>query len=74
MGKKLIIGQSEWGIADDDASSVVKQVRAAMENGTSTELQLVDGAGRAVSVILNPKAVPTVVLDLDQDPRPSEMS
>jgi hypothetical protein len=74
MAKKLIIGQHEWGIADADAQAVARLVRDAMTNRTSVELQLYDAAGRAVSVFLNGAVTPSVVLDLDQGPRPSEMS
>jgi hypothetical protein len=74
MAKKLIIGQAEWGIADADAQAVAQSVREAMTNHTSVELQLHDAAGRQVTVFLNGAVAPSVVLDLDQGPRPSEMS
>jgi hypothetical protein len=74
MAKKLIIGQQEWQIADEDAELVARQVRDAMINRTSVELPLTDAAGRAVTVFLNGAVTSSVVLDLDQGPRPSEMS
>jgi hypothetical protein len=74
MAKKLIVGQSEWSIADADAPSVFKLVRDAVTTGGSVELPVLDQAGRPVQVLLNAKAAPTVVLDLDGGPRPSEMS
>jgi hypothetical protein len=74
MVKKLIIGQQEWLIADADAESVAEQVRDAMTNGATVELPLADAAGRAVIVFLNGAVTSSVVLDLDQGPRPSEMS
>jgi hypothetical protein len=74
MAKKLIIGQREWEIADADADAVARQVRDAMTNRTSVELPLADAAGRAVTVFLNGAAAPSVALDLDEGPRPSEMS
>ncbi|MEV6350592.1 hypothetical protein [Actinoplanes sp. NPDC051851] len=74
MAKKIVIGQTEWIIPDAGAEAVVAQVRAALNSGTTVELQLEDGTGRAVTVFLNGATVPVVVLDLDQGPRPSEMS
>jgi hypothetical protein len=74
MAKKLIVGQAGWTVPDTDASDVFKQVREALANATTAELQLVDVSGRPVSVFLNGRTVPTVVVDLDGDPRPSEMS
>ncbi|GID32016.1 hypothetical protein [Paractinoplanes brasiliensis] len=74
MTKKLIIGAQEWGIADADAEGVARLVRDAMLNGARVELTLYDAAGEAVSVFLNGAATPTVVLDLNSGPRPSQMS
>ncbi|MGA5301130.1 hypothetical protein ACPCHT_14450 [Nucisporomicrobium flavum] len=74
MAKKLIIGQQEWQIADADAEDVARQVRDAMLNRTTVELPLADASGRAVTVFLNGATASSVVLDLDQGPRPSEMS
>lgn len=74
MTKKLIIGQSEWSIADAEAPDVVRLVRAAMDSGTSVELKLYDADGRRVTVFLNGAATSTVVFDFDPGPRPSEMS
>ncbi|UQU64286.1 hypothetical protein COUCH_35905 [Couchioplanes caeruleus] len=74
MAKKLIIGQQEWQIADADAEAVAGQVRDAMLNRTTVELPLADASGRAVTVFLNGATASGVVLDLDQGPRPSEMS
>ncbi|MFY1634758.1 hypothetical protein ACN27F_16020 [Solwaraspora sp. WMMB335] len=72
--KRVIIGQSEWAIAEADVDSVVSLVKSALAEGTVAELPLQDGAGRAVTVFVNGKASTTVVLDLDRDPRPSEIS
>jgi hypothetical protein len=74
MTKKLIIGQQQWGIADADADGVVRLVRDAMTNGTKVELSLYDPAGHAVTVFLNGAATSSVVVDLTQGPRPSQMS
>jgi hypothetical protein len=74
MAKKLIVGQSQWGISDQEAPDVVKQVREAMETGSLVELALRDDAGRVVKVLFNGKVAATAVLDLDDDPRPSEMA
>ena len=74
MAKKLIIGQDVWFIPNADADTVARQVRDAMTNGTSVALELNDADGRAVTVFLNGAVIPSVVLDLDRGPRPSEMS
>jgi hypothetical protein len=74
MAKKIIIGQSEWIIKDADAEAVARSVRDAMTRGATVELPLADAQGRAVSVFVNGATVPSLVLDLDEGPRPSEMS
>jgi hypothetical protein len=75
MGRKrVIIGQSEWGIDDADVTEVAAKIKAAMENGTVAELSLVDGANRRVTVYLNGKVALSVVLDLDLGPKPTEIS
>ncbi|MEV4517392.1 hypothetical protein AB0K00_51615 [Dactylosporangium sp. NPDC049525] len=74
MAKKLIVGQSQWEISDRDAPVVVKQVREAMETGSLVDLPLVDDTGRTVTVLFNGRIAATAVLDLDDDPRPSEMA
>lgn len=73
MAKKLIINQFEWTIGDREAADVVKQVRVAMQERTSAELLLLDAANKPVTVHLNGNLTPFVVVDLDDDPRPSEM-
>lgn len=74
MAKKLIVGQSQWDISDRDAPDVVKQVRDAMETGSLVDLSLRDDAGRNVTVLFNGRLAATAVLDLEDDPRPSEMA
>ena len=74
MAKKLIVGEQSWTIPDDVAQTVVKQVREAVTTGGTADLRLLDGAGRAVNVLLNAKATAVVVLDLDVDDRPGEMA
>jgi hypothetical protein len=74
MTKKLIIGQSEWNIADSDAPTVVRLVREAMTLRSTVELKLYSATGRQVTVFLNGAVTSAVVLDLDGGPRPSEMS
>ncbi len=74
-GKKLvIIGQSTWTIpTGTDVPTIVNQIRQAMSSGTTIELDLADANGREVMVLLNGKAVETVAIDLDGDPKPGEM-
>jgi len=74
MTKKLIIGQQQWGIADEDADGVVRLVRDAMTNGGKVELSVYDPAGHAVTVFLNGATTSSVVIDLNEGPRPSQMS
>jgi hypothetical protein len=74
MAKKIIIGHSEWTINDADAEAVARKVRDALTQRTTVELPLADAEGRAVNVFVNGATVPSLVLDLDEGPRPSEMS
>lgn len=75
MGRKrVIVGQSEWGIEEDQVKQTKSSIEAALHDGTVAELQLLNAAGRPVTVYLNAKAVDTVVIDLDSDPKPSEIS
>ena len=73
MGRKrVIIGQDEWEIRGDEIL-VVDTIKAAMENDAVASLQLLDGRGAEVTVLINAKAVPTVVIDPGADPKPSEI-
>lgn len=72
--KRIIIGQSEWAVDERDLENVLAGIKSALENGSVVELPLLDGAGRPVTVYLNGKAAVTVVVDLNLDPRPSEIS
>ena len=71
--KRVIVDRAEWAIGDD-ADKVVAQIDEAMSQGTVAELQLLDGANRVVTVRLNGKVVPWVVVDLDVGSKPSEIS
>lgn len=72
--KRVIVGQSEWAIDEQDVENVVDQIKSALDKGTVAELPLLDGAGRAVTVYLNGKVAETVVVDLDRGARPSEIA
>ncbi|BCJ72032.1 hypothetical protein CS0771_15760 [Catellatospora sp. IY07-71] len=72
--KRVIIGQAEFGIPEKRVDEVTAQVKSAMENGETATLQLLDGAGREVTVYLNGKAAALVVVDLDPGSKPSEIS
>lgn len=74
MTKRLLIGRDEWFIADADAEDVIREVRNAMANHATVELQLYDPAGHGATVFLNGAAAATVALTLASGPRPSEMS
>ncbi|MFI5911024.1 hypothetical protein [Dactylosporangium sp. NPDC051541] len=73
-GKQLIVGDSHWGIADEDAFEVAKKVQDALANGTVADLDLLNDAGQPVKVFFNGKVVATAVIDNGGDPRPSEYS
>ena len=72
-GKRVTVGGVEYGLANDAVDTVVDQVRSAMEAGSVGTLPLLNGAGHAVTVYVNGKVIDTVVVDLDGDPRPSEI-
>jgi|tagenome__1003787_1003787.scaffolds.fasta_scaffold20109889_2 hypothetical protein len=74
MTKKLVLGASQWGIADEDAEGIARLVHEAMTSGTTVELSLYDPSGHAVTVFLNGAVTSAVVLDLNEGPRPSQMS
>jgi hypothetical protein len=75
MGRKrIIVGQSEWGIDDEFEKDTINKIREAMETNSMTELNLLNAERRPVIVFLNAQAVQTVVIDLDLDPKPSEIS
>ena len=71
--KRVIIGQDEWEIYGDE-EPVINAIRTAMAGGSPAELQLLDGSGAEVTVFINTKAVPTVVVDPGTGPKPSEIS
>ena len=73
-GIQLIVGQDRWGVPADEVDDVAKQVQQAMTDGTFAELGLIDAAGRRVKVWVNSRAAATVVLDIGEDPRPSEFA
>jgi hypothetical protein len=75
MGRKrVIIGQSEWGIHDTDVDDVATRIKAAMENGTVAVLPLIDSANRRVTVYINGSVTSSVTVDLDLGPKPTETS
>ncbi len=75
MGRKrVIIGQSEWGVDDADVANVTAKIKEALKNATVVELALTDSANRQVTVYLNGKVTPTVTVDLDLGAKPTEIS
>lgn len=73
--KRLVIGQQQWGILDEDAIKVADGVREAMLTRSQVEFQLLDPIEEhAVTVYLNGAATASVEVDLLKGPRPSEMS
>jgi hypothetical protein len=76
MGRKrVIIGQSEYGIDEAQVEEVTTQIKEAMETGTVAALPLLDGANRRVTVYLNGRITPSVVVDLEiEGPKPTEIS
>jgi hypothetical protein len=71
---RIVVGQSEWTFPEGDVAKTLELIKSAMENGSVAELELVDASGRTVSVYLNGAVVPTVVVDLGDGARPSEIS
>lgn len=74
MSNRIIVGQSEWTFPKEDVTKTLELVKSAMENANVAALELADASGRSVSVYINGAVVPTVVVDLDDDARPSEIS
>jgi len=72
--KRVIVGQSSWAVADRDVDNVLGQIRDAMEGGSVAQLPLLDTGGRPVTVYVNGRTVETVVIDLNGDGRPGEIS
>jgi hypothetical protein len=74
MGRKrVIIGQSEWGIHDSDVDIVTDSIQQAMLQGKTVALPLIDGSNRQVTVYLNGAVALSVVVDLDLGPKPTEI-
>jgi hypothetical protein len=73
-GNRIVVGQSEWTFAKEDAADVVARIESALSDGTVVRLSLIDGAGRPVQVFINGRSTETVVIDLGESPRPSEIS
>ena len=72
--KRIIVGKSAWGVSDEDAADLLKQIESALQEGTVLRLSLTDGENRPVTVFINGRTVETVAVDLDEGPRPSEIS
>lgn len=72
--KRIVIGQSEFTFPQEDVADVLGQIASALRDATVLQLSLLDAQGRAVTVHLNGRAVPTVVVDLGRSARPSEIS
>ena len=70
--KRVKIGQDEWEIRGDEVQ-IIDAIKAAMQNDAVAQLQLHNRAGAEVTVLINAKAVPTVVIDSGSGPRPSEI-
>jgi hypothetical protein len=72
--KRILVDQSEWSFPEGDVTGTLDQITSALKDGTVAVLSLIDDSKRPVTVYLNGKTVQTVVVDLDGDPRPSEIS
>jgi len=72
--KRIFTNGSELIIPDETAPEVVKKVTEAMESGKVVTVDLLSTAGRSVTLFLNGAATPSLVVDLDEDPKPSEIS
>jgi hypothetical protein len=72
--RRVVVGQSEWRLPDGDVTEILDSIQTAMEKKETVRLGLLDTAGRQVTVILNPEATSSVVIDLNDGPRPTEYS
>jgi hypothetical protein len=72
--RHVTIGGSAWRLPPGDAAGLLKQLESALGNGSVARLELLDAAGRAVTVYLNGRAADTVAVDLGGAQRPSGVS
>jgi hypothetical protein len=70
---RVMLGDTSWLIPDGNLENVIAQIKEAMENSTVVSLDLIDTHGRPIIVLLNGRTVQNVAIDLDLDPRPSEI-
>ena len=73
--KQIIVNGSVWILpSEPDAVEVFKAIESALENGTVARIPVLDAKRRRVEILINGRAVESVVLDACLDPRPSETS
>lgn len=72
-GKRVIIGDQSWEVADADVARVTSDIEEAMANGTVARLSL-SADGRPVTVFFNGKLAVTAVVENGGGPRPTEIS
>jgi len=71
---RVILDGTEYGVREAMAGEVAASVRAAMESGLVVTLDLLDAAGREVTVFFNGGAAATAAFDFGTVPRPTEIS
>lgn len=64
----------EYGVEESRTDEIAAHIRAAMESGLVVTLDLVNTAGRKVTVYFNGKAASTAAIDFGTVPRPTEIS
>lgn len=72
--KRVIIGSTQWGIADADYENVAGQVEQAMMKGDIVKLPLLDHDDQPLTVYLNGTTGTTAVVDPNSGPKPTEIT
>jgi hypothetical protein len=72
--KTIAVDQAAWALPDDHSETLLKDVESALADGTVLRLDVLDQAGGRVSLFLNGRTARTVVVDLGEGGRPTEIS
>ncbi|HET9168745.1 MAG TPA: hypothetical protein VFN97_04885 [Actinospica sp.] len=72
--RRITIGGSTWRLPAGDVTGPLKVLEGALGNGSVARLELLDAAGRELTVYVNGRSASTVAVDLGGGPRPSEIS
>jgi hypothetical protein len=75
--KKLTVGGVDYVInenADTDIETIVAQIEQALNDRTVVKVPVLNSKNNAVTLYLNGGQVDAVVIDVDEIPRPGEIS